>query len=145
LRALSELGVVRIAGGSEVLLPGHVSRHVEQQRAATTDGVRWSVPGVAPASGAIDAVGKYVFEREQKRLNGFDIPKHRRYDGFDGLATFAGVRQIDGQMLALVKQGQDIMVMPIDEPAARRLKRLALGQVVTLTPEGLIKKKGRRR
>ena len=31
LRTLSELGVVRIAGGSEVLLPRDVPRHVEQQ------------------------------------------------------------------------------------------------------------------
>jgi hypothetical protein len=143
LRGLSELGVVHIASGASLLLPRHVPGHVEQQGAAAADGVRRGLPGLAPESAS--AADKYVFEREQKRCNGFDIPKHKRYDGSDGLAAFAGIRQVDGAFLALVRREQEIMVMPVDEASARRLKRLRLGQEVTVAPGGGIKKKGRRR
>lgn len=96
-------------------------------------------------SAAIAAADKYVFEREQKRCNGFDIPNHKRYDGLNGPALFAGLRKVDGKMLALLKTGNDIVVLPIDETVALRLKRLKLGQALSLSAGGQIKKKGRRR
>ena len=45
-------------------------------------------------------------------------------------------------MLTLLKSGTTIMVLPIDQPTARRLKRLAVGDAVTVT-KGKIKMKGR--
>ncbi|WP_395827925.1 hypothetical protein [Collimonas sp.] len=37
------------------------------------------------------------------------------------------------------------MVLPVDDATARSLKRIALGEVVTVTPKGSIKTKGRSR
>jgi hypothetical protein len=154
LRSLSQLGLVRIASGSEVLLPGHVPDHLEHPGAQPDDGLRRGVtwPGVAAVAGrasvapsALAAVDKYIAEREAKRLNIFDIPKHRRYNENDsGAAIYAGSRQIDGHSLALLKRGEEVMVLPIDEATALRMKRLALGDSVTVT-KGSIKMPGRSR
>jgi hypothetical protein len=140
LRGLSELGVVRIPGRAQVLLPGDVSDHLEQQGAAAADGMRWDVPGLA-----LSAAAKYVVEREQKRIKGFDIPKHALYDGYAGPAAFAGIRRIEGQALALFQHDQDIAVLSVDEATVRRLERVSIGQAITVTSQGKIKKKGRRR
>ncbi|WP_228892999.1 TraI/MobA(P) family conjugative relaxase [Pseudoduganella aquatica] len=226
LRGLSQLGMVRIHGGGEVLLPGDVPGHMEQQgpaanhrvrrpvsgtgRLAENDGppkaqtasaarpqakaarhrtgrkpppagrnrlrslqdaggaadsraARWSDPqggaiaARAPVSStkpplvsqheisAISASTKYVFEREQRRLTFSDIPKHLAYDGFQGQAAFAGLRTVDDQVLALLKRGGEIVVVPIDDATARRLKRLARGDTVTVAGNGVIRTKGRSR
>jgi hypothetical protein len=148
LRRLSQLGVVQLASGSEVLLPRHVPGDVEQQGAKPVDGLRRDIFGPGRLSPQVAAAAdKYIAEREGKRLKGFDIPKHSRYtDGQDGAATFAGIRQVEGQSLALLKRGEEVMVLPVDEPTARRLKRLAVGDAITVTPQGSIKTtKGRSR
>ncbi len=158
LRSLSQLGLVRIASGGEVLLPGHVSDHLEHPGTQPDDRLRRGLarPGVAavagragpvpaPASSALAAVDKYMAEREEKRLKRFDIPKHRRYNENDsGAAIYAGSRQIDGHSLALLKRGEEVMVLPIDEATARRMQRLALGDPVTVT-QGSIRMPGRSR
>ncbi len=156
LRSLSQLGLVCIASGSEVLLPGHVPDHLEHPGAQPDDGLRRSLarPGVAavvgrtgsaPVPSALAAVDKYIAEREEKRLTIFDIPNHRRYNESDsGVAIYAGSRQIDGHSLALLKRGEEVMVLPIDEATARRMQRLALGDPVTVT-QGSIKMPGRSR
>jgi hypothetical protein len=95
---------------------------------------------------ASEAAGKYVAEREQKRVNGFDIPKHARYTALNaGPATYAGTRRIDGQALALLRQGDQVMVLEVDEATARRLTRLALGAQVGVNAQDVIKAKGRSR
>lgn len=147
LRSLSQLGVVHIASGGEVLLPRDVPRDMEQQGAQSADGLRRDIFGAGRVANAqSDAADKYIAEREGKRLKNFDIPKHYRYtDGQNGSAIFAGVRQVEGQLLALLKQGEGILVLPIDEPTARRLKRLAVGDALTVTSLGFIETKGRSR
>ena len=75
-----------------------------------------------------------------------DIPKHTRYNYVkDGATAFAGTRQVDGQILALLKRKEEVMVLPIDDATARRLKRIAVGDTVTVTADGSIKTKGRSR
>jgi hypothetical protein len=146
LRTLSQLGLVRIAGGSEVLLPRDVPRNVEQQGTKPDNQLRRGVfgPGVKPEQ--VAAMDKYIAEREAKRLKGFDIPKHSRYTEGDGALTFAGVRNIEGQTLALLKRDESVMVLPIDQATARRLSRIAVGDSVSVTPRGSIKtSKGRSR
>jgi hypothetical protein len=148
LRALSELGVVRIAGRSEVLLPSDVRRDLEQQGAQSDYRLRWNVSGAGVAAPALAAADKYIAEREATRLKIPDIPKHTRASFVNGeAATFAGIRHVDGFALALLKRGDDIMVMPIDDAAAaaRRLGRVRVGEEVTVQPTGLIKRKGRSR
>lgn len=89
---------------------------------------------------------KYIAEREAKRLKGFDIKKHSRYTEVDGPITFAGVRNVDGQALALLMRDESVMVLPVDQATTRRLSRVAVGDSVSVTPKGSIKtSKGRRR
>ncbi len=145
LRRLSELGVVRIASGTEVLLPGHVPGHVEQQGAAADNGMRRAVPRAGRVSGPLAAADKAIIESEQKITILTDITKYARYDGFKGAAVFAGIRNVEGRVLALIKQGEEIKALPVDEATARRLRRLAIGAPVTVTAIGAIKTKGRSR
>jgi hypothetical protein len=103
--------------------------------AATTGGDR--------ATGAAD---RYISEREQKRVNGFDIPKHARYTSHNaGTATYAGTRRVDGQGLALLSQGNQVMVLEVDDATVRRLRRLPLGAKLGVNAHGVIKAKGRSR
>ncbi|GGE90588.1 hypothetical protein GCM10008020_39450 [Massilia psychrophila] len=92
------------------------------------------------------AADRYIAEREQKRSIKFDIPKHVRYTpDKDRTLLYAGLRQIDGQALALLKHGEEVQVLPVDEATARRLKRIALGTPISVTSNEAIKKKGRSR
>ena len=150
LRTMSELGVVRFAGGGEVLLPGDVPHHVEQQGAQPDHPLRREisrpVAGAGQASTALAAVDKYIAKREAKRKKIFDIPKHFRYSVGDGTLTFQGCRNVDGQALALLQRGDEVMVMPVDQLMARHLRRIALGDAVSITAQGSIKtSKGRGR
>lgn len=154
LRALSKLGVVRIACGSEVLLPRDVPGHLEQQGTQPDNALRRGVsrPGGRLEDGPqykpvqIKAMDKYIAEREGKRLKNSDIPKYFRYTAGDGALSFEGMRNVEGQTLALVKRGDDVLVMPIDQATANRLKRIAVGDAVSITPKGSIKmSKGRSR
>ena len=150
LRTLSELGVVRIAGGSEVLLPRDVPRHVEQQGTQPDHALRRGVsrPGTGLGQNlpALEAADRYIAEREAKRQKGFDIPKHCRYTAGDDTLAFRGTRNVEGQALALLKRGDEVMVMPIDPAAVRRLARIAIGDVVSISAKGSItRSKGRGR
>jgi hypothetical protein len=81
----------------------------------------------------------YITEREEKRLKGIDLPKHRHYrQGDEGNASYAGTRQVGGQFLALLKKGDEIIVMPIDGTTANRMSRLKRGDLLTLKLDGSI-------
>lgn len=94
------------------------------------------------------AADKYIAEREAKRLKGFDIPKHCRYNGEDGAFSYAGSRNIDGHPLALLKRGDDVLVLPVDPATERRVKRVSIGENVIVNEKGSITtskgRKGRR-
>ena len=144
LRTLSQLSLVRIPSGAEVLLPGDVPGHLEQPGTEPDNTLRRRVfePGIIQER--TTPVEKYIAEREQKRLSGLDIPKHCLYFDSKNPLTYAGTRNVDGQIAALLKSGNTIMVLPIDQTTVRRLKRLAVGDAVTVT-KGTIKMKGRSR
>jgi hypothetical protein len=140
LRDLSDVPVVRLDSGSAVLLPGNVSYHMEQQVAKSDDTLRRNIVGAKLNVAAIDAVNKYIKEREKKRLSGFDILSHKLYNEDQaGVAAFSGIRKIDGQAMALLQQNDEIFVMPLDEAGERKLKRLAIGDQVTIVKNGVIK------
>ncbi|WP_017166884.1 TraI/MobA(P) family conjugative relaxase [Xanthomonas phaseoli] len=147
LRNLSQLGVVQFARGSEVLLPRHVPDRVGEQQAQRDNGLRRGIHragGIAaPAPTAAD---KYIAERESKRAKGFDIPNNRRYNENDaGAVKFAGLRQVEGESLALLNRDEDVVVLAVDAATARRIKRLSLGDDVSLTNKGTLKTTGRSR
>ncbi|MFU8797093.1 MAG: TraI/MobA(P) family conjugative relaxase [Gammaproteobacteria bacterium] len=93
-----------------------------------------------------EAVDKFIAERESKRLKGLDIPKYRQYQqGDKGAVNYAGTRQVGGQFLALLKKDEWVIVIPINESIAKRMKGIAVGDPVTLMQDGSIKTKGRSR
>jgi hypothetical protein len=106
-------------------------------------------------SGRVAAVGndstggaadRYIAEREQKRVDGFDILKHVQYTTLDaGVAAYAGTRRIDGQVLALLRRGNQVKVLEVDAATAQRLGRLPLGARVDVSALGVIRAKGRSR
>ena len=147
LRNLSNVPVVRFASGSEVLLPGNVPYHLEQQGTQPDNELRRNISGPGSVTAGLAAADKYIAEREKTRLKVLDIPKHTRYNYVkeDEATAFAGTRQVDGQILALLKRKEEVMVLPIDDATARRLKRIAVGESVTVTADGSIKTKGRSR
>jgi len=140
LRELSELGMVRIASGGEVLLPGDVSDHLEQQGTQSDHALRWGVFGSRLKPDQILAAEKYIAEREEKRRKGFDIPKHDPFKELSGVISYAGIRNIEDQVLVLLKRGERVMVLPVNYATAQRLKRLAIGDIVTITEGGSIRR-----
>ncbi|NOU20321.1 MAG: relaxase/mobilization nuclease domain-containing protein, partial [Methyloglobulus sp.] len=145
LRGLSELGVVHLAQRGEVLLSGDVPGHMEQQGTQPVNRLRRGAVGAGAITAGQAAANKYIAEREAKRLLLYDIPKNTRYHTPGGVTVFGGIRQVDGQFLALLKDSDQMMVLPIDEATSRRLKRIAVGDCVTVSPNGTIKTKGRSR
>lgn len=132
LRNLPELGVVRVENPRQLLLPRDVPGQLEQQRPAADDALRRPLPRteLIRSAGEIAAT-KYLTERNQKRAAGIaDIPIHSLYTGAEVRGALAGMRQIDGQNLALIRQGDSIFVVPVDEPAAKRLQRAGVGEAV---------------
>ena len=92
------------------------------------------------------AAHKYIEERNQKRSNIADIAEHRRFSSQDaGDLLFRGLRQVDGETLALLQKGEQILVLPVDHSTATRLQRLRLGDAVSVTAERTIQVQGRSR
>ena len=138
LRNLSQLGVVQLARGGEVLLPGDVPGRVEQPGPQPDHALRRPVPGAGGTVAAVtaeDAVGKFIAERDEKSNTIADIPKYRRYtEANETPCRYAGTRNVDGQLLALLQREDAVDVLPIDAAAALRLKRFRIGDVITVTP-----------
>lgn len=132
-------------GQRTVRKPGtRTARKSGARGAERADSVRRPVHGRRGIE--VNQVEKYVTEREAKRLKGFDIPEHRRYD-FDqgGAFTYQGTRQVEGQKLALMKKGETVHVLPVDEKTANRLRRVKVGDSVTVDANRTVRTKGRTR
>jgi hypothetical protein len=146
LRNLSQLGVVHIASGGEVLLPGHVLGDLEHQGAQSNNSVRRNVPRPGLTAEQMVAVEMYIGEREDKRAQGLAVAKHTRYErSAQESASYGGLRRVDGHCLALLKRADEVMVLPVDEATARRLMHMSIGTQVVVTPQGSVKSKGRGR
>jgi hypothetical protein len=128
-----------------VMHSGREDEHKPERTAASAE-CRLGNEAGKGSKDAESAIGKYIAEREQKRVNGFDIPKHGRYTSVDaGPAEYAGIRRVDDQALALLRRGEQIMVLEVSDAAAQRLRRLPLGARVEVNARGAIKAKGRSR
>ena len=91
------------------------------------------------------AARKYIEERNRKREKIADIAEHRSYTLMDaGDVSFRGLRVVDGEGLALFEKGKQILVLPVDQATAERLKRSHLGDPVSVTAEGTIQIRGGR-
>lgn len=91
------------------------------------------------------AADKYIAERNAKRHIGMDIPAHRLFTGDHGPLIYAGTRQVEGQKLILLKDGADMLVLPVDARSAARAGRLAVGAAIDVASNGTVKSKGRSR
>jgi hypothetical protein len=90
-------------------------------------------------------VEKYIAEREAKRQAGMDIPKHRPFEAGEIPLSYAGTREVEGQKMALLRRGDEIMVLPIDATSAARAARLAIGDRIEIGTDGTVKGRGRSR
>lgn len=146
LRSLSQLGLVQLSQRGEVLLPSHVPGHVEYQRTQPDNRLRRNVSGPGTIDFISNAADKYIAERESKRPKITDIPPHRRYQSDDcGSVQFLGLRNSGGEVLALLKRNEEVVVLPVNEATSLQMKRVSIGDLVTLTPQGIFISKGRRR
>ena len=146
LRGLSQLGMVQLSKRGEMLLPSHVSGHLEHQRTQSNDGMRRNVSRPGAVNFISDAADKYIAERELKRQKIADILMHRRHHKNDvGLVQFAGIRQVDGEMLVLLHRQNQMIVLPMDSATVERLKRLPIGDDILLTSKGIVTNRGRKR
>lgn len=145
VRNLSELGVVRYAERPSLLLPRDVRSNVDGAEAGRDRLLRWDVSrsGVTPER--ISAAEKYIAEREAKRAAGMDIPKHRPFEAGEIPLSYAGTREVEGQKMALLRRGDEIMVLPIDATSAARAARLAIGDRIEIGADGTVKGRGRSR
>jgi hypothetical protein len=144
LRSLSELGMVRFTGGSALLLPDHVPGHLEQRGAAANDKLR------RPASGAgkitvPGAAEQYIDEMERKRKADRSIRRHLLFSGAQRTLTLAGTRTVAGQGLALLRDGADMLVMPVDDATLQRLEHQPAGARLDVSERGIAKLRGRSR
>ena len=140
VRNLSELRVVRLDDGPEILLPCDVPRHVEHEGAQPPDRLQRGDDRSGQGLTVDRAITQYMEERNDKRTTVSDIPPHRRFETRDaGVHCFAGIRTIEGFPLALVQIHDDIAVLPIDKATMYRLRRLALGDPVRVTPTGALR------
>lgn len=132
------------AGTNGAAGAGRPTGNSTPSRAPTS--TRGSASATTAPNRATGIADRYIAEREQKRVNGFDIPKHAHYTALNaGAAAYAGTRRINGHPLALLRQGDQVMVLEVDEATARRLGRLPLGAQVGVSAQGVIKTKGRSR
>lgn len=118
----------------------------EQQEEHVDNGLRPDVSRAGVASPAVSATGKHIEKHDQGRSLHFDIKNNIRYtDRKSGEETSAGTYQGEGQSPALLKRGEEIPGVPIDEASAQRQKRVVVGDAVTVTQPGSTKTKGRSR
>lgn len=149
LRNLSEIDVVRFADRNKVLLPGDVSDHVEHNGAHSDRAMRWPVAWRRLDEFSVKAALQYINEREEKRTRHSDIMTHRLYNESDfstDAFEFHGIRVINDRPLVLLKQNDEIIVMPITDEDVSHLKRHKLGDNVSVVKGGVVHKaRGRSR
>jgi hypothetical protein len=145
VRSLSELSVVRYDERPSLLLPRDVRPNMDGAEARRDRLLRWDVSGSGVTPEKIAAAEKYIAERETKRAAGMDIPKHRPFEAGDVPLSYAGTREVEGQKMALLKRGDEIMVLPIDATSAARAARLAIGDKIEIAADGTVKGRGRSR
>ncbi|SHM13907.1 Relaxase/Mobilisation nuclease domain-containing protein [Nitrosospira sp. Nsp11] len=145
LRDLRELGLVRNAFGSKLLLPGNVFGNVEQQSAQAVNGLRREISEsgrMMPNPGEA-AARQYIAEREKKRTLIKDIPRHTLWTGESGQAEYAGWREKDGKPLVLLKQEEsEIIVLPVNTETLKHAKYLKIGDQVNFDSDGSVQKTG---
>lgn len=142
LRHLSDVRVLETATLPSLLSLASGANRSEASRERL---LQWNVPGAEAALERIDAAERYIAEREAKRQAGMDVLKHRPFEAGPGPLSYAGTREVKGQKLALLRRGDEIMVLPVDATSAVRAGKLAIGAHIEIGPDGVVKGRGRSR
>jgi hypothetical protein len=83
-------------------------------------------------------------ERNGKRAAGMDIPLHTPFTPGAQNLRLAGVRNVDGQALVLLRADDVVMVMAMDAVSASRVARMKVGDPIRIK-DGVVQGRGRRR
>lgn len=162
MRKLSELPMASVVGLSEVLLPldlpvgvGKRDAHSDKpMRRPIRDGRRIDEtspspeppPTTRPLAPSLEPADRYIAERNAKRATVAGILEHRRHTEADvGPLPYAGTRVVDGQYLALLRRAKQILVVPVTDYSASRLKTVKVGTTVQLYKGGTVAIKSRSR
>jgi hypothetical protein len=86
----------------------------------------------------------YIAERNSKRDDGMNVPRHVPFKADAKELSFAGVRNVDGQALVLLRSNKVIMVMEMDQLSASRVARMKVGDPIRVQ-DGIVQGRGRTR
>ena len=86
----------------------------------------------------------YIAERNEKRAAGMEVPLHMPFGPGAEDLRFAGVRKVDGQSLVLLRAGDLVMVMAMDDQSASRVARMKVGDPIRIK-DGVVQGRARRR
>jgi len=98
----------------------------------------------AIAAEPLTAAGAYIAERNAKRAAGMDIPLHAPFTTGVQDLRLAGVRNVDGQALVLLRADDVVMVMALDALSVSRVARMKVGDPIRIQ-DGIVQGRGRRR
>jgi hypothetical protein len=73
-----------------------------------------------------------------------DIPLHTPFSAGAQDLRLAGVRNVDGQALVLLRSDDVVMVMPMDSVSVSRVARMKVGDLIRLK-DGTVQGRARRR
>jgi hypothetical protein len=131
--------------------PADADRNLQRQgngdhHAAGSPSPRAGDRGAEGPAGArpLTPVQAYIAERNAKRASGLAIPFHAPFVETTQNLRFAGVRNIDGQALILMRADDLIMVMAGDAVSGSRVGRMKVGDPVRLK-DGIVQGRARRR
>ncbi len=89
-------------------------------------------------------VEAYVAERNAERAAGMEVPLHAAFKAGAQNLRFAGVSNVDGQSLALLRAGGVVMVMAMDGLSVNRVARMKVGDPIRIK-DGSVQGRPRRR
>jgi hypothetical protein len=115
------------------------------------DGDRRGAGGASPrgdegavAAQPLTAAEAYIADRNAKRAAGMEIPLHAPFTAGAQDLRLAGVRNVDGQALVLLRADDFVMVMAMDALSVSRVARMKVGDPIRVQ-DGIVQGRGRRR
>ena len=90
------------------------------------------------------AAEAYIAERNAKRAAGMEIALHAPFKPGAQDLRLAGVRNVDGQALALLKADDVVIVMAMDALSMSRVARMKVGDSIVVR-DGVVQGRVRRR
>lgn len=139
LHELPSSNVVSYEARDQVLLSGNALHQLDEQRTKSNTDMRWSVSSRTAVKIQIDAMNKYINERNAKKARGINVLEHKQFNSkLAGEAKFAGVREVDGINMGLFEIDGVVYVKDINKSEVSRLKSIAKNDIVSIDSNGKI-------